>query len=300
MVWAKGESPIEEGLVKDIPVSGEEQGQNPSEKIIAGWKEKIVEIETAIREGRASEFGGSEAAEKQILDLEDKIRNQENTWRHRAQVIDISKFEEVEKEMQREEKALAEKSPDDDTPLPIAGQPKAKPEAEKGQVRQEAKEAAEKLRLDFRKARNLEDLYAMITYKGSITNSRGETMLADTAIDYIKKGEFDFITNKDGLRDTAKKLRERETYFTKADSLDDLYQMIRDYYQQGERIYTSQGEVYKDAEEIISAIKLNKWGMVTGQMGIRETAMRLIKEQADQEGTKREKPGFLARLFGKK
>lgn len=182
--------------------------------------------------------------------------------------------------------------------LPVAGAPRQL-EAQIANVRAETKAAAEKENIDFSKATNLAQLEEMLRQKRQIINSHGEVFTAETIIKFIKDGQLGFVTNKDGLRDAAEKLIATEKYFTEVGSLDELYKQIEKYYADGGIIKTSRGEAYGSADELKANIKAGRWGMVTGNMGIRDTAMRLTSEKIKGDGTERKKPGFFGRLFGK-
>lgn len=294
MVWAnknegaapaempEAAGPSEQAEMVEVGSEGSAPEKNTSEQIIDGWKEEIAKIEAAINKGEVRELGFADngEAEKRILELEDKIRGQESNWRHRAQIIELP-----QKPAEGEPVAPTPEQPKDDTPIPT--------------IRAAAVAAAERANIDFNKAWNLESLYEMIREAGPITTSNNKTFTPEEVIEFIKQGRTEYVTNKDGLRDRAKKLIEKETYFTTANSLDDLYEMIRDYYRRAGVIRSSDGKAYSDPEKLIEQIKHGWWQTVTGQMGLRETAMRLRDQQIRGEGTERKKPGFFRRLFGR-
>ncbi len=112
-----------------------------------------------------------------------------------------------------------------------------------------AKEANEQKEFDFSSAKNLSELYQMIKEKGIITNSSGIEHTAEEIIRFIEEGALGYITNRENLRDTIKRLF---SDFNSAEKLKDIYAILkyRNTIKGSQKEYT--------ADEIIELIKEGK------------------------------------------
>lgn len=78
----------------------------------------------------------------------------------------------------------------------------------KSEIRMMGKKEVPTSENSFSQARNLDELYNLIRKEQVLVNSHGQEMAAEDAIRYIERGVLEVITNKNGLRDKAKELRD--------------------------------------------------------------------------------------------